>query len=69
MTLIFGLKNLISNESINLSMLNIISIFLSFLFSFMTIKFFLKYVQKFNMNIFVIYRLILGLTLIYFSYL
>ena len=66
---IFGLKNLISNESINLSTLNIISIFLSFLFSFMTIKFFLMYVQKFNMNIFVIYRLILGLTLIYFSYL
>ena len=66
---IFGLKNLISNESINLSTLNIISIILSFLFSFITIKFFLKYVQKFNMNIFVIYRLILGLTLIYFSYL
>ena len=66
---IYGLKNLISNESINLSILNIISIILSFLFSFMTIKFFLKYVQKFNMNVFVIYRLILGLILIYLSYL
>ena len=64
---IFGLKNLASSDNINLSILNIISIFLSFLFSFFTIKFFFKYVQKFNMNIFVIYRLILGLLLIYFS--
>ena len=65
---IYGLKNLISNESIDLSILNIISIILSFLFSFITIKYFLKYVQKFNMNIFAIYRLILGLILIYLSY-
>ena len=64
---IFGLKNLASSDNINLSILNIISIFLSFLFSFFTIKFFFKYVQKFNMNIFVIYRIILGLLLIYFS--
>ena len=66
---IFGFKNIVFNENITLSILNIISIFLSFLFSLITIKFFLKYVQKFNMNIFVIYRLILGIILIYLSYL
>ena len=66
---IFGLKNLISNENIDLTMFNIISIILSFIFSLITIKFFLKYVQEFNLNIFVIYRLILGLLLIFLSYL
>jgi undecaprenyl-diphosphatase len=66
---IYGLKNLISKGDIEISILSIISIILSFLFSFMTIKYFFKYVQKFNMNIFVIYRLILGLILIYLSYL
>tara|TARA_B100001094_G_C18116837_1_gene764506 strand:+ start:372 stop:1130 length:759 start_codon:yes stop_codon:yes gene_type:complete len=66
---IYGLKNLISEGDIEISILSIISIILSFLFSFMTIKYFFKYVQKFNMNIFVIYRLILGLILIYLSYL
>tara|TARA_X000001036_G_scaffold438310_1_gene485795 strand:+ start:1461 stop:2219 length:759 start_codon:yes stop_codon:yes gene_type:complete len=66
---IFGLKNLISNENIDLTMFNIVSIILSFIFSFITIKFFLKYVRTFNLNIFVIYRLILGLLLIFLSYL
>lgn len=66
---IFGLKNLISNENIDLTMFNIVSIILSFIFSLITIKFFLKYVRTFNLNIFVIYRLILGLLLIFLSYL
>ena len=65
---IFGLKNIIYSENVSLSILNIFLIFLSFIFSFITIKFFLKYIQKFNMNIFVIYRLTLGLILIYLSY-
>ena len=38
---LFGLNNMISSEDFNLSILNLLSIFLSFFFSFITIKYFL----------------------------
>jgi len=66
---IFGLKNLVISEDVNFSALNIASIFLSFLFSFATIKFFLQYIKKFSLKIFVIYRIILGIILLIFAYL
>jgi undecaprenyl-diphosphatase len=66
---IFGLKNIIYSENVSLSILNIFLIFLSFIFSYITIRFFLKYIQKFNMNIFVIYRLLLGTIILFNAYL
>ncbi len=66
---IFGVKNIVFSESVEFSILNILSIIISFLFSYVTIKFFLKYIQKFSMNLFVVYRLFLGLTLITLYYL
>mgnify|MGYP001418777840 FL=1 len=66
---IFGLNNLINSESLEFSFLNLLSITLSFVFSLITIKFFLSFVQKFSLNIFVIYRIFLGLILLYLSYL
>ena len=66
---VFGLKNLVISEDVNFSALNIASIFLSFLFSFVTIKFFLQYIKKFSLKIFVIYRIILGIILLIFAYL
>lgn len=66
---IFGLTNLLLIENFDFTKANIIAILLSFIFSYLTIKYFLKFVQKFNMNLFVIYRLILGSILIYLSYL
>jgi len=66
---IFGLKNIFISESIEFSILNILSIIISFIFSFMTIKYFLKFIQKFSMNLFVFYRLLLGTILISFYYL
>ena len=66
---IFGLKNIVSSNDLEFSVLNIISVFLSFVFSFLTIKFFLKYIKSFSLKIFVIYRLILGLFILFFSYL
>lgn len=65
----FGLKNLISSENIFLAKINLISIFLSFLFSLITIKYFLRYIVKFNLNIFVYYRIILSLVLFAIAYL
>ena len=66
---IYGLNNVIKTENLNFSIINLSSIFLSFLFSFFTIKFFLKYIQKFNLNLIVAYRILLGLGLLYIAYL
>ncbi len=65
---IYGLNSIVSMENIRFSKLNFISILYSFIFSFLTIKYFLKYISKYSMTIFVLYRLILGgflITLIY----
>ena len=66
---IFGLKNLVESESLNFSFLMIISVILSFLFSLITIKYFLKYVKSFSLNIFVIYRIFLGVGILVLAYL
>ena len=65
----FGLKNLILSENIYFAKVNIISIFLSFLFSLITIKYFLRYIVKFNLNVFVFYRIFLALILFAIIYL
>ncbi len=65
----FGFRNLITYENINFSVLNLIAVLLSFTFSFITIKYFLNYIKNFNLNLFVIYRIILGLFLLIFAYL
>lgn len=61
---LFGLKNIISSPNIEFSILNFISIFLSFLFSLITIKYFLQYLKKFSLSLFVYYRVVLGLILL-----
>ena len=66
---VFGVKNLITSEDVEISILNIISIFLSFVFSLITINYFLRYIKKFSLNIFVFYRIILGITLLSLAYL
>ena len=66
---IFGLNNTLSSNDINFSLINILCIFLSFLFSILTIKYFLNFVRKFSLKIFVIYRVLLGVILLFLSYL
>tara|TARA_B100000963_G_scaffold317360_1_gene297760 strand:+ start:11549 stop:12307 length:759 start_codon:yes stop_codon:yes gene_type:complete len=65
----FGIRNLMVNDNINLTSISILSIILSFIFSYMTIKFFLQYIRRFNLNIFVYYRVILGVLLLAYAYL
>ena len=66
---IFGLNNLLKSESFNFSYLIILSIIFSYLFSYITIKYFLNYIKKSSLNIFVIYRILLGLILLILAYL
>ena len=65
----YGLRSLLFSDNVDFSILNLISIFLSFIFSFITIKFFLNYIKKFNLNIFIIYRILLGVFLLTTAYL
>ena len=66
---VFGLKNIFFSEDISFSLLNLLSIFLSFTFSLITIKYFLKFIKKFNLTLFVIYRILLGIFLLILAYL
>ena len=66
---IFGIKNLIYSENLDFTYTNLLSIFISFLFSLITIKYFLNYINKFNLNIFIYYRILLGLVLFALAYL
>ena len=65
---IYNLKNIYSENNYEFSMLNFFAIFLSFFFSYITIKYFLFYLKKFNLTIFVIYRIFLGIIILLFSY-
>ena len=54
--------------SFEFNYLILIATTLSFLFSYFTVKFFLDYINKFSLNIFVIYRIIVGLILFIIVY-
>ena len=66
---IFGIKTLFSSDDLSFTQLNLFSIILSFFFSLITIKYFLNYINKFNLNVFVYYRIFLGIVLIILAYL
>ena len=62
-----GLKDVFT-QSIEFNYLVIIAILTSFIFSFVTVKFFLIYINKFSLNAFVIYRIIIALILFTYIY-
>ena len=62
-----GIKDLL-NENIEFNFIALIGIFLSFIFSLITIKYFLKFIKKFSFKAFVLYRIILSLILLYIIY-
>ena len=64
---VLQLRNVVG-QSFEINYLIFISISLSFLFSYFTIKFFLEYVNKFSLNIFVIYRIIISMILFIIIY-
>jgi len=66
---LYGFYDLISqnNELLNISA--VLTVFLSFIFSYLTIKYFLIYLKKFNLSLFVVYRIVLGIILLLVAYL
>jgi len=64
---VLGLKD-IATQSFEFNYLIFIAIILSFLTSYFTVKFFLEYINKFSLNIFVIYRIIVAIILFIIIY-
>ena len=62
-----GLRDLFT-KPIELNYLVVIAVILSFLFSYTTVKFFLNYLNKFSLNIFVLYRIFISLILFIIIY-
>ena len=56
-------------QSVEFNYLLLIAITLSFIFSFITVKYFIKYVSNFSLTIFVIYRIFIALVLFLIIYL
>ena len=61
------LKDL-SIQTINFNYLIFIAITLSFFFSYITVKYFLIFINKFSMNLFIFYRIIISMVLFYIIY-
>ena len=64
---LLSLKSLV-DENIDFNLIVLISIILSFIFSYLTIKYFLLFVKRFSLNLFVIYRIILSIVLFLIIY-
>lgn len=62
-----SLKDIL-DQSFDFNYFILLSITLSFLFSYFTVKFFLKYISKFSLNIFIIYRILIALFLLIIIY-
>ena len=62
-----GLKDAIQ-QSVQLNYFLLIAITFSFIFSFITVKYFIKYVSNFSLTVFVIYRILVGLILLSIIY-
>ena len=59
---VLSLKD-IFNQPTELNFLVVIAIVSSFIFSFLTVKYFLIFINKFSMSAFVIYRILIALVL------
>ena len=66
---ILGIYNIFKEDSTELNFLAIIAVIFSFIFSYITIALFFKYITKFSLNIFIIYRIILSLFILGIVYL
>jgi len=62
-----GIKDAL-NHSMEINYLLLFGVFFSFIFSFFTVKYFLQYVERFSLNIFVFYRISIALVVFLIIY-
>jgi len=66
---LLGIYNIYKEGSVELNFLAIIAVIFSFIFSYFTISIFINYIRKFSLSVFVIYRILLSLLLLFIVYL
>ena len=66
---IFGFNSLINEANILLNLQSILTFIFSLIFSYLTIKYFLIYLKKFDFSLIITYRIILGIFILTFAYL
>ena len=64
-----GIYNIYKEGSAELNFLAIIAVIFSSIFSYFAIALFLNYIRKFNLNVFIIYRIFLSLLILFIVYL
>lgn len=64
----YGIIKIIGLKNLEITIQNFWSIFLSFIISLITLKFFIKFLKQFSLLLFVIYRIILGSVLFIYVY-
>jgi len=64
-----GIYNVYREGSAELNFLAIVAVIFSFTFSYITIALFFNFIKKFNLNIFIIYRIVLSLFILGIVYL
>ena len=65
---IFNFHKLIVQNNFEISLYNIIGISLSFIFSYITIKYFINFLKHFSLKFFILYRIFLGLIILFYVY-
>tara|TARA_Y100000590_G_scaffold435104_1_gene554164 strand:+ start:552 stop:1319 length:768 start_codon:yes stop_codon:yes gene_type:complete len=66
---VLGIYNIYKEGSAELNFLAIIAVIFSFIFSYITIALFFKFIKKFSLNIFIIYRIFISLFILTIVYL
>ena len=66
---LFGINNFLNSGNLNFSITHILAIIFAFLFSLITIKYFLEFIKKFSLYYFILYRIILGIIILTLAYL
>jgi len=66
---VLGIYNIYKEGSVELNFLAIIAVIFSFIFSYITVSFFLKFIQKFSLDLFILYRIVLSLFILGIVYL
>ena len=66
---LMGIYNVYREGSAELNFLAIVAVIFSFTFSYITIALFFNFIKKFNLNIFIIYRIALSLFILGIVYL
>ena len=64
-----GIYNIYKEDSPELNFLAVIAVIFSFIFSYITIALFFKFIKKFTLNLFIIYRIVLSLIIFAIIYL